>query len=186
MHPFAALPASSRLPLLRALLILTVGLAWFLGEQGKALKVAPVVPEGLVSCEFAWTAERLGEIVHAWGPEILDTARRVLTLDFVFALAYPLLLALGCGLVAEVPDAPQAAFGVFLSWAVLAAFPLEVVENVTLLRLLAGEPAHGGSDVLTRLVGICAGLKFTLAFAAVGYVLLAELGLIAARLGLGR
>ncbi|MFO1322310.1 MAG: hypothetical protein U1F52_22110 [Burkholderiales bacterium] len=183
MHPFAALPPSTRLPALGVLLVLTLALAWFLGDQGKPLKVGPAVPDGLLSAEFAWTAARWHAIAVAWGPDLQALARRLLTLDFVFALAYPLLLAMGCALVAEIRDAPQAAFGIFLSWAMLAAIPLEFMENAAMLQWLnRGPPARTG-DALVRFVGVCAGLKFTLAFAALGYVLLAQLGLIAARLG---
>lgn len=186
MHPFAALPSSARLPALGILLLVTLGLAWHLGEQSKPLKLDGAVPDGMLSAEFAWSAERLREIATAWGSDLLAAARRAVTLDFAFALAYPLLLALGCALVADLPDAPQAAVGVFLSWAVLAAFPLDAIENVVLLRLFADEGLNRGADAWVRFVGVCAGLKFTLVFAALGYVLLAQLGLLAARLGLGR
>lgn len=185
-HPFSWMAPGTRWLVLGLLVVTTVTLAATLAGHARSLRVMPGVPEGLLSYEFAWTHDRVRGIMLAWGPDLKETARVCLVRDFAFLLAYPLLLSLACAIVAEAPDAPHAAVGLFLSWAVLAAMPLDAVENVGLLRML-GAGAHDlASDFVARVVGLCAGLKFTVVFAAIGYVLLAELGLIANRLGLGR
>lgn len=185
-HPFSWLSPGTRWLLLALLVAATVALAAALAGQARGLRSEPAAPEGLLSYEFAWTHDRVREIMLAWGPDLKETARACLVRDFAFLLVYPLLLSLACAIVAEVPDAPHAAAGLFLSWAVLAAMPIEAIENAGLIRMLGSGTHDLASDFVARVAGLCAGLKFALAFAAIGYVLLAELGLIANRLGLGR
>ena len=45
--------------------------------------------------------------------------------------------------------------------------PLDAVENLAMLRMVD----HGASDALAKLATWCAGLKFTVLLAAVGYLL---------------
>lgn len=125
-------------------------------------------PGGIFALEFAWTAARAGEVLSAWRD--LEAAVRAQTgWDFVFLLCYPLALSLGCAMLADAEANPVPFIGAFVAWAVLAAAPLDAVENLAMLRMLD----HGASEALAKLAGWCAGLKFTLLLAAAGYLLLA-------------
>lgn len=87
---------------------------------------------------------------------------------------FPLLLSLACAMLAESPSNSMAAVGIFISWAVLSAGPLDALENVALLRMLD----QGASQLLARLAGWCAGAKFALVFSGLGYVMLQGLAVL--------
>lgn len=102
-------------------------------------------------------------------------------MDFVFLVAYPLLGSIACAMLAESRLNAVAVVGAFLSWAVLAAAPLDAVENLALLAMLDGETSTLGA----RLAAWCAGLKFALVYAGLGYIVLQGLAVLVARLRLG-
>ncbi|MBI1398370.1 MAG: hypothetical protein GC151_20540 [Betaproteobacteria bacterium] len=186
-HPYVWLAPSQRWLLLALAGFATLALAVTLASQARDLRMAPQVPEGMLSYEFAWTLARVHEILSAWGAELREVAHACLVRDFAFLVTYPVALSVACAIVSDVSGAPYAPVAVFLSWAVLAAIPLEILENLGLLGLLAPvTAAEARGNLVARFVGICAGLKFSLGFAAIGYILLAEIGLIADRLGLTR
>jgi hypothetical protein len=91
-----------------------------------------------------------------------------LTIDFGFIVLYPLAISLGCSMLAESRLNTMAAAGFFLSWAVLAAGALDVTENLALLHMLR----RGPSGAFAQLAGWCAGLKFVLVYAGLGYLVL--------------
>lgn len=125
-------------------------------------------PAGILALEFAWTGERAAEILAAW--KDLESVVRLQTWwDFVFLLCYPLALSLACAMLATAAGNPVPMIGTFVAWAVLAAIPLDAVENLAMLRMLD----QGASDMLARLATWCAGLKFTALLAVVGYLLTA-------------
>ena len=72
----------------------------------------------------------------------------------------------------------MAALGFFLSWAMLAAGPLDAVENWALLRMLK----LGASEPLAQLAGWCAGGKFLLAYAGLGYIVLQGVGVLVGKI----
>lgn len=164
-HPFTWVPAAHRPLLLGIAFLATVAFGFLLARQGKPLNTA--LPRAIIAYEFAWTAERVNEIKHIWRGAI-DVAQRQIRLDFVFLLLYPVLLSLACAMLSDCRFAAMAPVGIFISWAVLAAAPLDAVENWALLHMLD----HSPTDLLARLAGYCAGLKFALVFSAVGYLIL--------------
>ncbi len=172
-HPFWWLPAH-RWPVLALLLVATLVFAVILKRQGKPLDEAGA---SIVDYELAWSRAGAQAVLDAW-QGLLSTARRQILIDFGYLLVYPLLLALACAMLSESPRNALAAVGLFLSWAVLAAAPLDAVENLALLRMLDRGAAEGPA----RLAGWCAGLKFTLVFAALGYAVLQGLAVGIARL----
>lgn len=80
----------------------------------------------------------------------------------------PLFFSLACAMLAASPLNSMALAGIFLSWAILAAVPLDAAENIALLRMLE----QGASGFLARLAGLCAGVKFVLVYSGLGYLLL--------------
>jgi hypothetical protein len=140
-HAFVWIPSPYRWVLLAMLLIGTVVVAIKLTAQGKLLRTS-AAPQGILSYQFAWSRDRVEHIISSWHSRT-DTARQQLRLDFGFLVIYPLLLSLACAMLAESSYNSMAAVGVFLSWAMLAAGPLDAVENWALLRMLklgASEP----------------------------------------------
>lgn len=166
MHAFSWMPPPYRWALLVICLAVTVAFVLVLTTQGKPLR-NPVAPQGVVSYEFAWTRSRAEQILESWhGLE--GAAEQQLLIDFGFLAVYPVLLSLGCALLSETSANALPAVGVFISWAVLAAGPLDALENAALLRMLH----HGAGAALAQAAGWCAGLKFLVVFSALGYLVL--------------
>jgi hypothetical protein len=166
--PFAALLGLPHRWLLLAALTAVAAIVMLgrLGPLDALLKVRE--PAGILALEFAWSGERAAQILTAW--EGLEAVVRLQTRwDFLFLLCYPLALSLGCAMLAVAPSNPVPMIGVFVAWVVLAAIPLDAIENLSMLRMLD----HGASDALARLATWCAGLKFTVLLAVVGYLLTA-------------
>lgn len=170
LHAFAWLPSPYRWILLAFLFAGAIVFVYKLSAQGKSL-ITPAAPNGILSYEFAWNRSQAELIIGSWGSH-KDKAKEQLWLDFGFLVIYPLLLSLSCAMLAESSFNSMAAVGFFISWAALAAGPLDAVENVALLRMLD----TGGSGFLARLAGWCAGLKFLLVYASLGYLVLQGLG----------
>lgn len=134
-----------------------------LGPLDEILKTR--VPGGILALEFAWSGQRAAQILAAW--EGLEAVVRLQTRwDDLFLLCYPVALALACAMLADAPGNPVPMIGAFVAWVVLAAIPLDAVENLAMLRMLD----HGASDTLARVATLCAGLKFTALLAVVGYL----------------
>ncbi len=134
-------------------------------------------PGGILALEFAWSGERAADILAAW--EGLEATVRLQTRwDYLFLLCYPLALSLACAMLADTPRNPVPMIGTFVAWAVLAAIPLDATENLAMMRMVD----HGASDTAAKLTTWCAGLKFTVLLAAVGYLLTVGTAMIIQRL----
>lgn len=175
-HPFSWFASSYRWPLFSFLLAGTVLFACLLTCQGKPLRTS-AAPSGILSYEFAWTKPQADSILTSWS-SMKETARQQLLMDFGFLVFYPLTLSLACAMLAGSAFNKMAVVGAFLSWAVLLAGPLDAVENLSLLRMLG----TGGSEFLARLAGVCAGVKFALVYASLGYLVLQGLATVVAKL----
>ena len=164
--PFTLLLAWPQRRLLLGVLLALAAVVMFgrLGPLDEVLKTRE--PGGILALEFAWSGERAAGILAAW--KGLEAVVRLQTRwDYLFLLCYPLALSLACAMLADAPHNPVPMIGAFVAWAVLAAIPLDAVENLAMLRMVD----HGASDALARLATWCAGLKFTVLLAAVGYLL---------------
>ena len=129
---------------------------------------SPDTPLGIVGYEFAWTRERAESMLRAWrGLGVLESARESLLVDFVFLLAYPISLGLGCRLLARRSAGMFDHVGVTLSYAVLVCMPLDAVENLALLRMLES----GASDSMARVAAVSATIKFGLVLVAIVYLI---------------
>ena len=175
-HPFAWLSTSYRGPLFAFLLVGTALFIIWLSIQGKPLRTEKV-PSGILSYEFAWTKSQADSILSSW-EKIKDKARQQLLIDFGFLVFYPLTLSLACAMLSDSKFNKMAVVGVFLSWAVLLSGLLDATENLSLLRMLV----TGSSDFLARLAGFCAGVKFALVYASLGYLVLQGLATWVAKL----
>jgi hypothetical protein len=176
LHAFTWLPSPYRWGLLIVLFAGTLVFAVMLTNQGKPLRTASA-PNGVLSYEFAWNRIQAAQILASWS-SLKDTAKRQIHLDFGFLVIYPLLLSLACAMLTESSLNSMASAGVFISWAALAAGPLDAGENFALLRMLDA----GASESLARLAGWCAGVKFLVVYSALGYVALQGLTILVAKI----
>lgn len=122
--------------------LLAITLLVIIGMQlsGTALK-NQVAPGGIVSFELAGSLENSQAIIHSWEGTALGWAWANMLLDFLFIACYGLTLALACMLLASRLESLAGGLALWSRWmagAVLIAAGLDVVENVSLMTLLAG------------------------------------------------
>lgn len=123
------------------------------------------VPLGILALEFAWSGARARALLAAWhGLE--GVIRRQTCWDYLFLLCYPLALSLACAMLSAAPANPLPTVGAWVAWAALAASPLDAVENLALLGMVR----HGATEARAKGAAVCAGLKFAVVLAAVGYL----------------
>lgn len=168
-QPFTWLSGDARRRTLVLVGIGVVALGLTLDRIGRPLRTE-AAPAAIISFELARTPESAAAMVTSWKavPGALAAARTTLWLDYLFLLAYPVWLSLVCSAVARHSPERTAAFGAVSAWTVLAAAPLDAVENAALLRVL--------SDPTTpwpQLAWWCAVPKFALVMLALGYIVLA-------------
>jgi hypothetical protein len=168
-HPFARLPETEQRRAFTILVLAVFALTTFLAVLGAPL-ATPEAPRGIVSYELAGSGEAAAAIVTSWTPSVRRLALLNLALDYLYLIAYPALLALGCGrlagrLVASSPGLARLGGG--LAWVVLLSGVLDAIENAALIRMLVSGP----SDALARLAWGAAVPKFALVGAALLYLL---------------
>ena len=88
-------------------------------------------------------------------------------LDFLFLVAYSATLAIGCLLIGNKLGARWHAIGTWMAGAQILAAILDIIENLSLIGLLAGST----NAVLPPLAYWCAGLKFGLVTLGLIYIL---------------
>ncbi len=142
------------------LLLLT--LAGIVGEQLLDVHLKTLTsPSGIVSFEMAGSLARAGEILKAWGARGQVYAGLSLGFDFFFIVAYSSFLAFACLLVSRSFRGRVkwiVSVGAVLAWGQFAAAFFDVLENISLIRLLLGSHLEGW-PVLAHW---CATLKFLL------------------------
>ena len=128
-------------------------------------------PRGIVSFELAGSTAAAQAILESWGPEGRRQALLSLRLDYVFLLAYALVLWRLCRMAADAwPDRFHLTrrLGHTVGNAQWVAALLDVIENIMLQLILAGSPA-----ALPPLVARwCALVKFSLIGGAWAYIVL--------------
>ena len=166
--PFTALLSWPQRWMLLAALLGVAALVMFfrLGPLEQVFKAR--VTEGIFALEFAWSGDRAREILTAW-KGLEDVVSRQTGWDYLFLACYPLALSLACTMLTDARANPVPMIGAFVAWAVLAAAPLDAVENLAMLLMVE----FGAGQALAKLATWCAGLKFTVLLAAVGYLLVA-------------
>jgi len=142
----------------------TVAYFLYLQSVGGPLKTA-AAPSGIVSLQFAWTAQRTREIIADWSARgVRDRAVRSLWLDFGFIVVYGVTLAIIGKIAVEtlVPEpslARQGVWGLFLAGVALAAL-CDILENCLHLWFLYGRPPQ--QDFWPALASRCARGKFAI------------------------
>ncbi len=154
----------SRHMLLRWMFFATLSLVLFL--QLLSLDYSLVTTEarwGTLSYELAVTSQRAADILTSWkNSGVTETAKVRLGLDMAFLIAYPLFFRSWITWLYQ--DSGERIFriGAPLARAVLLCAPLNLMENLALLRMLDA----GASSGLALLATSAAAIKFVLVAAA--------------------
>jgi hypothetical protein len=167
-----AAPGCSRRLIIRTLIVTLLCGAGVIGTNA-ALINDTVAPHGVVSLQFAHTVSEARAILETWGggamasddspPRLMDTAYRVLWLDFPFMAAYTVLFALLCGRLAAA-ERHRSVWRSAAHWGVAAAWVAglaDLSENIAHLKLL-DQLAAPAADMLVRWAWLSASLKWTL------------------------
>lgn len=163
-HPLDFIPASSRKKTFFPLLALTLGLLTLIQLLNTPLQ-NPVSPMGIVSFELAGTPQKADAIIQAWDARARLFAAFSLGLDYLFLLAYGLVISLGVLMVAGKEGGKFAKISAYVGWGVLLAALLDAIENFALWRLLSGS----ATEFCPRLAAISATAKFFLVFLGLGF-----------------
>lgn len=164
--PFAWMTASAQRRTLVWVGALVVACSVALQATSQSL-ATPAAPLGIVSFELAGSAAAAAAILESWPPRAREEALFSLGLDYLYLVLYPLFLSLACARLAQGRRGGAARAGGWLAWAVLAAAPLDAVENGALVALLWQGPGEGAA----RLAWLCAAPKFALVALALAYAL---------------
>lgn len=126
---------------------------------------APPPHYSIIDFEFAFTAEKAGEIIKTWGPTLQEAAHKSLVIDFAYLVTYALFMSSLALLVTR--SLKGAHIGSTLAVMPWVAALLDAVENVCLLYTLGAQ-----SGVIVFLSGVCALIKFVLVSIVVGFIII--------------
>lgn len=150
-HGWAALPKT-----LKTGLIATAILLGGLLLVNQPLQTGSA-PQGIVSFQFAATADQAHAIVRSWRSEGQFWARVSLWLDFVFIAVYLLtLLHLTRHLMRDRPGIRERVIGRWVRALFIAAGAADISENILLLNNF-----NPSTDVVSLSATLCALVKFT-------------------------
>ena len=133
-------------------------------------------PLGILSLQFAGSPATAGAVVASWGGEARVYAGLNIGLDYLFLVAYSLLLALVCSFLAvqrAMPDPWWVGLGRVLSWGMLLAGLLDGVENWASISFLL-EP--GRTDLGPWITAFASG-KFVLILLGTSYIAVGTIAL---------
>ena len=144
-----------------------------LAAQGRPLK--RVLDRGILTLEFAWTADRASSIFASLSTaSLLPVARLQVLLDFGFLLVYPVAIFSTYDLLtnqyaAQSAGTPSLMRGWLLpfGYGLAAAAAFDAIENAAMLRMLRGKP----QSCWPKTASVCAASKFLLvAFGLLGCI----------------
>jgi len=151
---------------LALLVVLTGALSIYLTAIGAPLSTG-AAPDGIVSFELARNAGASQVILDSWDATAREAAMLVQGVDFLYLLAYPAFFSLTALQLGRRLGGPWLRLARPLSWAVLLAAPLDLVENLALIRQLEA----GASEGAAFTAWACAVPKFALVGVLAGFVL---------------
>lgn len=148
------------LPILLFITLILMGIMITLDRHLASFSSTPE-KYGIVSLELARTPQKANTIIDSWGDNGKGIALFSLGLDYLFIAAYTATLWLFCRFFAQSLREKNeflSKTGNFLSWLVILAGILDVIENQLLLIMLLSEP----SDMATATATLAASGKFVL------------------------
>jgi hypothetical protein len=149
------------------LLILTLVSIFIMQHFDSQLKTT-TSPKGIISFEFAKNIDESIKIIDVWKEkDVLKAADSNLKYDFVFAFTYITFISLLLFLVTNKRKKSIKIIGKTLVWAMLFVAFLEIIENISLLQLLAGNIKQTWATIAYY----AAIPKFSITFLSIFYVL---------------
>ncbi len=150
------------------------GLCAWLSVHGAPLKGQEAdtpTPLGIVSLELCLNTETANNIISYWeDSQLTGVARQDIYWDFPFILAYASAIAFTCSRLAEGNRGGWTKIPLALAWLQFIVAPLDMVENIGMLRMLdTGDLAT--SSILPIVTTACAGLKFAILIPALPFAL---------------
>ena len=144
MHPFERWPERRRGRWLLALVLVYAVVQIAIASVNGPLSTA-AAPDGIITLELAGTPDEATRIVDSWEQEgALDEAGVSLGLDFLYMTLYASLLA---GIVVALNRRLQWKIVSAAAWAPFIAAGLDVVETVSLVRVVDDPSADGWAAV---------------------------------------
>ncbi len=159
------------------LLIITLVLLFGMNSINSHL-INDQVPNGIVSLELAGSITNAELILASWDKSAQFQAGLSMGLDFLFLIAYSITIALGCLLVIKNSSIFIQKIGLWLAVSQFLAAGLDVIENLAMIKLLAGSTR----DILPAIAYRCAIPKFIIILAGLVFLLAGALKLIFIRL----
>ena len=178
-HPFVKIPLKKRKAVFLAALMATLALMIILGVLGEPLKEKDlskhpqelVVPNGIISYEFAETPEQAQKMIEFWQTAGLrQKAINHFFIDYLYLIAYPMSIGMSCvGIAFLLRDKAckrLTSLGLWLSWGQVVAGLCDAIENALLLTMLWQVSANASMPI-SRIFTI---IKFALVIAGLLYV----------------
>lgn len=177
--PYQALSTASLHRALPVVVALTAALAFYLRMQGGKLEHA-AAPYGIISYEFCWSLERAQEMIQGWSAQ-KDAVQLQIWADMPFLMLYPAFFSMLCELGlrrarAGGPPWVQRA-GAWAVWAAWGMTPLDLTENLLLLRLLGAD----AQAWMAPAASLCATVKFAILGGVLVYLAASTLALMRRR-----
>ncbi|WP_428265312.1 hypothetical protein [Haliangium sp.] len=144
--------------------LVLVTTAW-LSYAGQVLVTAQA-PHGIVSYELARSVDGARAILASWPPPARAAALLIQGVDYLYLVLYPAWFALAAERLGGRLGGSWRRVGVIVSWAALAAAPLDAVENYALIHQLMDAP----SATHASLAWWCAVPKFALVGLAAAFL----------------
>lgn len=159
------------------LLISTAGMIVVMEKTGATLKT-PTTPKGILDLEFAYNSTTTTTVLNAWAPndtiDNISVAKYNTYYDFIFLFFYSQFLFFACKKIATITNSK---IGLLIAKAALCAGLLDIFENAGMLLTLSNHSSNSIA-IFTTTISI---IKWVLAIAAVLYVLVGLLQLLAAK-----
>lgn len=124
---------------------------------------------GIVSYELAGSVEKASAMLAGWDSSAKAMLAFGLGLDYLFMPVYASTLSLAVFMAARRRKKALWQFaGKMLGWGAWLAIFFDASENALLLNMLL----HGAANPMPALAALCAGIKFLLLLAGLGYTFL--------------
>jgi len=169
-HPFEWLTQIGQRRAFLPLLVITLLVMAGMLVTGAHLKTE-VSPMGITSFEYAGELAVARAMIESWGPQGQLYVGLNMGLDFLFLVAYPLTIGLGCILISRRLSGQTGfivSLGVVLAWGQLLAGLLDVVEDYALIQVLLGTD----NELWPALAAWCATPKFLLVALGLLYLII--------------
>ncbi|MBA7667714.1 hypothetical protein ES703_75811 [subsurface metagenome] len=128
---------------------------------------ASVSTYGILDYEFAWTSDRVGIIFSVWGTDGMVNQSLAIYWDFLYIVGY---VSLALGLILLVlrrSEGKMKTIGLYFTLTPFLTGIFDIIENINLLVMLSDPTPILTINPITA--SICALIKFSFLFAAIGY-----------------